>query len=165
MKPIKMLFPYPLFSLGIFGVWLILAGTYSNASFTMAALLAVGAGHIARVLNPVPFHVKSVRSLVRLSGIVLYDIVRSNIAVTKIILGNAKTERVSGFVTVPLTMTNPAGLAVLGIIITSTPGTLWVQYDSATGNLLLHILDLVDKEEWVQLIQNRYEHLLMEIFT
>ncbi|PZN46748.1 MAG: Na+/H+ antiporter subunit E, partial [Proteobacteria bacterium] len=25
-------------------------------------------------------------------------------------------------------------------------------------------LDLVDEDEWVSLIKNRYEHLLMEIF-
>ncbi|MGW8175761.1 MAG: Na+/H+ antiporter subunit E [Stenotrophomonas sp.] len=56
------------------------------------------------------------------------------------------------------------GLAVLAIIITSTPGTLWVEYESATGRLLLHVLDLVDEETWVRLIKDRYERRLMEIF-
>ena len=33
-----------------------------------------------------------------------------------------------------------------------------------SGVLLIHVLDLVDKDEWVALIKNRYEALLMEIF-
>ena len=35
---------------------------------------------------------------------------------------------------------------------------------SATGRLLLHVLDLVDEETWVRLIKDRYERRLMEIF-
>ena len=52
----------------------------------------------------------------------------------------------------------------MAIIITSTPGTLWVEYEAATGRLLLHVLDLVDEETWVRLIKDRYERRLMEIF-
>ena len=32
------------------------------------------------------------------------------------------------------------------------------------GTLLLHVLDLVDEEQWSRLIKDRYERLLMEIF-
>ena len=35
---------------------------------------------------------------------------------------------------------------------------------TATGRLLLHVLDLVDEETWVRLIKDRYERRLMEIF-
>ena len=42
--------------------------------------------------------------------------------------------------------------------------TAWVEYDPDSGILLIHVLDLVDKDEWVALIKNRYEALLMEIF-
>ena len=38
------------------------------------------------------------------------------------------------------------------------------RYDPDSGILLIHVLDLVDKDEWVALIKNRYEALLMEIF-
>ena len=52
----------------------------------------------------------------------------------------------------------------LALIVTATPGTLWVDFDRRRGTLLLHVLDLVDEESWIQLIKGRYESLLMEIF-
>ena len=58
----------------------------------------------------------------------------------------------------------PYGLAALACIITATPGTLWVEYDSADNTMLLHVLDLIDEEEWVRIIKDRYETRLMEIF-
>ncbi len=70
----------------------------------------------------------------------------------------------SGFVAIPLDLRDPLGLAILSIIITSTPGTAWVDYNSARGTLLIHVFDLVDEEGWRKLIKNRYEHLLTEIF-
>ena len=70
----------------------------------------------------------------------------------------------AGFLTIPLDLRSQQGLAVLSIIITSTPGTIWVNYDAAKGTLLLHVLDLVDETVWVRTIKGRYERLLMEIF-
>ncbi len=43
-------------------------------------------------------------------------------------------------------------------------GTAWIEYDQGTGVVLIHILDLVDEAAWVDLIKNRYEALLLEIF-
>ena len=59
---------------------------------------------------------------------------------------------------------DPAALALLAIIITATPGTAWLEYDADTGVLLLHIFDLVDEAQWRDLILNRYESRLLEIF-
>jgi multicomponent K+:H+ antiporter subunit E len=53
---------------------------------------------------------------------------------------------------------------VLACIITSTPGTAWARYDSARGVLTMHILDLIDEREWVDIIKQRYERRLLEIF-
>jgi multicomponent K+:H+ antiporter subunit E len=73
--------------------------------------------------------------------------------------------RRTGFVTIPLDMRAPFGLAILSIILTGTPGTLWVQYDSDTGCLLIHVLDYTDGEEWVRRVKDRYERPLMQIFA
>ncbi|MBM6584501.1 Na+/H+ antiporter subunit E, partial [Microvirga sp. BT689] len=66
--------------------------------------------------------------------------------------------------TIPLDLRSRNGLAVLSIIITSTPGTIWVEYNAARSTLLLHVLDLVDETVWIRTIKGRYERLLMEIF-
>lgn len=154
--------PHPFMALCLAASWLILAGTYSPASFLMAGLLALTLPHILTILDAKKSHAKKILPLLRLFCIVFYDIVRSNIAVAAIILG-LKTAK-SGFLHVPLDIRSPTALSILGIIITSTPGTIWVQYDSRSGILLMHILDLVDEEAWINIIKNRYERILAETF-
>jgi multicomponent K+:H+ antiporter subunit E len=61
-------------------------------------------------------------------------------------------------------MRNRHGLALLALILSSIPGTLWVQYDEATGKLLMHVLDLIDEDDWSWIVHHRYEAPLMEIF-
>src|SRR3546814_12466929 len=94
---------------------------------------------------------------------VVFDIVRSNLIVARLILRGDGGVR-SGFVAIPLTFTSHHGLAVLGCIITSTPGTIWVSYDPIGNMLLIHVLDLVDEQAWIDTIQQRNERPLLEIF-
>jgi hypothetical protein len=68
-------------------------------------------------------------------------------------------------VDIPLELRNPYGLAMLAGIITSTPGTLWVAFDEASGVLTIHVFDLVDEAEWVRTIKGRYERLLLEMLA
>lgn len=39
-----------------------------------------------------------------------------------------------------------------------------VQHDARRHVILIHVLDLIDEQEWIRLIKDRYERLLMEIF-
>ena len=58
----------------------------------------------------------------------------------------------------------PYGLGLLALIVTATPGTLWVAFDPARGVLTLHVLDLIDEDAWIRTIKQRYERYLLEIF-
>lgn len=92
------------------------------------------------------------------------DILRSNLAVARIVLGFGRPTRVAGFLPVPLALQAPGGLAVLACIVTATPGTSWVRYDRGDKLLTLHVLDLADPDALVREIKQRYEGPLMEIF-
>jgi multicomponent K+:H+ antiporter subunit E len=108
--------------------------------------------------------VRRTGTLLRLLGIVLVDVIRSNIAVGGIILGLGRRQRTPGFVNIALKLRNPYGLAALACIITATPGTLWLNFDAGDGVLTIHVLDLVDESEWISTIKTRYERHLLEIF-
>jgi len=41
---------------------------------------------------------------------------------------------------------------------------LWLQHEAHNKIVLIHVLDLVDEAQWIELIKNRYETLLTEIF-
>jgi multicomponent K+:H+ antiporter subunit E len=159
----KRLLPFPLASAGVLVLWLLLNQSLSIGHIVLGSVVAlVGGWALARLEVP-KARVRRLGAICRLLGLVLTDIIRSNIAVAGIILGLGRSTRISGFVEIPLELRDPYGLAALACIITSTPGTLWVDFDDATGTLTIHVLDLVDKTEWVQIIKRRYERLLLEI--
>ena len=59
---------------------------------------------------------------------------------------------------------DPTALAVLACVVTATPGTAWIEYRSRRDAMLIHVLDLVEEQDWIDLITGRYEPLLKEIF-
>lgn len=154
--------PHPLLALGLTLMWLLLNQSVSPGHILLGAALAVVATHGLAALRPEPVQIISLRPVPRLLLTVAADIVRSNIAVARIILFGKRG--VSEFVRLPLELGNIHALTVLALIITATPGTMWVQFNRASGILLVHVLDLKDEEEWIRLIKDRYERLLLEIF-
>ena len=155
--------PYPLLTAALLLMWLLLT-SFSVSQFLLGGLVALTASKAMTALEPSKPRIRRWVVIPRLAGIVTLDIVRSNVTVFSIIVQGRRRERVSGFVAIPLDLRDPTGLAVLSCIVTSTPGTAWVEYDPVSGILLIHVLDLVDKDGWVTLIKNRYEAMLMEIF-
>lgn len=156
--------PYPALSVALLLMWVLLQGSIDPATLLSGAALAVAAPWTLTALEMPPLNLRQPGAIVRLVFVVLYDVVRSNFAVARIIYSGNRARRSSGFVSIPLDMRNRYGQAILAAIITCTPGTLWVQYDSRRNRLLMHIFDLVDPKDWPALIKGRYERLLMEIF-
>lgn len=156
--------PYPLLSAALLVLWLLLNQTVSAGHLVLGSILAVLASWATAALRPEKVRIRRPGAALRLAGMVLVDILRSNIAVGRIIVRSREPGANAGFMTIPLDMHSRQGLAVLSIIITSTPGTIWVNYDATKGTLLLHVLDLVDETVWIWTIKGRYERLLMEIF-
>lgn len=158
----KRFIPFPLLTAALFGMWVLLTG-FSPGHILLGAAIALVVSRVMLTLAPTTPRIRFSFAIPKLIGLVLADVVRSNIAVARIVLFNAR-ERKSGFIHLPIELTNPYALAVLSIIITATPGTLWLQHNVRNNLVLIHVLDLVDEEEWVTLIKHRYERLLMEIF-
>lgn len=158
----RRLVPYPLLAIGLALVWLLLSG-FTRGQFVLAVLVSVSAVHALHALGEVSPKIHRWLAVPQLLGIVFYDVALSNIAVAGTLL-SARRDRKPGFVTVPLRLKNPAALAILAIVVTSTPGTAWIDYNAARGELLIHIFDLAEDSDWPGLIANRYENLLMEIF-
>lgn len=155
--------PYPLLSACLLLMWVLLTQSFSVGQLLLGTAVSLFSGQVMSALRPEPVHIRTLRPVPKLLGLVIADVIRSNLAVAKIIL-RPGGKRVSGFVTLPLDMRNEHGLAVLAVIITATPGTMWLQYDRAKQTLLVHVLDNVDEEAWIALIKGRYEALLLEIF-
>jgi multicomponent K+:H+ antiporter subunit E len=155
----------PVLIVALVAMWLLLNQTLAPGHVLLGLALAIGLAWASAVLRPAQPSLSRVYLAIVLLFLVLTDIVRSNIAVARIVLGLVRNREIrSGFVKIPLALTDPHGLAVLAGILTATPGTVWVDLDVPTGVLTVHVLDLKDESEWIDWIRNRYEHLLMRIF-
>jgi multicomponent K+:H+ antiporter subunit E len=159
------LLPFPITSGSLLLLWLLLTQTVSLGHILLGCAVALVGGWALTALDLPKARPKRLGAIFRLAALVFADIVRSNLAVALIILGRERSQRTSGFVKIPLELRDPYGLAALACIITSTPGTLWVDHNEASGTLTIHVLDLVDETDWVRTIKGRYERLLLEIFA
>jgi multicomponent K+:H+ antiporter subunit E len=156
--------PSPLLAAALFAIWVLLNGSVAPGIIVLGAVLAVGVSHLFTALDPARTRVRRVRAALRLVLAVLTEVIRSNKAVAQIILGSRRRDRRSGFVRIPLDTRNPYSLTALACIVTATPGTIWVEYESTENTMLLHVLDLIDEADWSAIIKQRYEKPLMEIF-
>jgi multicomponent K+:H+ antiporter subunit E len=148
----------------LLGMWLLLNQTISAGHVLLGIILSIAGGWMLVAVQSPRGRVRNPGTILKLALIVLVDIVQSNIAVARIILGIRRQKPTSGFIDIPLDLRSPFGLAVLACIITATPGTLWVNFNPVSGKLMIHVLDLVEEEIWISTIKERYERLLMEIF-
>lgn len=145
-------------------MWLLLNDSIETAHLLLGAVFALLIGAAVARLRPLPAWPRRLHVAIGLIWHVFLDIVRSNLAVGRIILGATRRQPNIEFIRIPLDLRDPHGLAMLTIIITGTPGTVWSGHDPATNVLTLHVLDLQDEATWVRTIKQRYERPLMEIF-
>lgn len=157
--------PYPLLTVALLSMWLVMNDSLGAADILLGLLMGLFGGAVyARLEPPGARPGKIVAPAAMLAWLVLGDIIRSNIAVLRIVSGQAARRRVSGFLAIPLELRDARGLAVLAAIVTATPGTSWAHHEAAANVLTLHVLDLVDPQAWALQFKDRYERRLMEIF-
>jgi multicomponent K+:H+ antiporter subunit E len=149
--------------LALLAMWLLLNQTLAPGHLAFGALLALGGVWALARLQPAG-PVRRLGAIAVLAWLVLEDVVRSNLAVARLVIRRRGVKRVAGFVEMPLAMRRPAALAVMACIITATPGTSWARYDRRRNRLTIHVFDLIDEDAWVRKLKQRYESLLMEIF-
>lgn len=155
--------PYPVLTLALIVLWVLLNGA-SVGQLLLGTLVAVFASWAMTALRPDVPKVRKWHLLVMLLGILMADIVRSNIATAWMILFGRARGHTSEFVLMPIELDDPTALSLLAVVVTSTPGSAWLEYDSRDKTVLLHLLDVDDKDAWVVILKNRYEKLLLEIF-
>lgn len=154
----------PLLPLLLFAMWLLLNDSLGAGQILLGGTFALLVTVAVRPLRPLSAWPRRLHLAVGLICRVLADIVRSNLAVGSIVLGASRRQPNIGFLKIPLELRDPHGLAMLSVIITATPGTVWSGLDPHTNVLTLHVLDLRDEAAWVRTIKDRYERPLMEIF-
>ncbi len=155
-------FPHPVLSIQLGLSWLVLSHSLAFVHLLSAAMMGWLLPHLLRgfLSDASPLHWPSV---FRLTGVVLWDIVMSNITVARITLGSLKTLQ-PAWVTVTLQTEHPRVNALLASIITMTPGTVSAVVYPQRREILVHALNCDDPQAMARDIQQRYEAPLLRIF-
>lgn len=160
----RRLLPYPLLFVGLLLMWVLLQQGAGAGQLLLGVVVAFGATHAMAALVPERPRLRRIEKVPVLLWHVLVDVLRSNVAVTLVILSGRRGDVRSGFLRLPLDLHDKTGLAVLACIVTATPGSAWLEHRSADNSVLIHLLDLKDDQQWIDTLKHRYESLLLEIF-
>ncbi|OED01243.1 MULTISPECIES: Na+/H+ antiporter subunit E [unclassified Rhizobium] len=156
--------PYPLLALSLILMWLLLNG-FTLGQLIFGIIVAVFASWGMASLRPEKPRLRKWYLLPKLFFRVVFDVLKSNAQVAWIILRGRSRKTTPGFVVLELRVRDQIPLALLAVILTSAPGSAWLEYDSNDNTVLLHVLDLENEVQWRDMVANRYESLLMEIFA
>ena len=150
-------------SVTVFCFWLLMNDEISVGQVVMALVLALVIPPFAARLDREFARIGRLRSVPRMLGVLLWDVVQANVTVALQVLGPERKIR-PGFIWVPLDIDNIHGIAALTSIITLTPGTVSSALSDDRRHLLVHVLNLDDADDVIRQIKTRYEAPLMEIF-
>ncbi len=156
--------PYPFLALSLILMWLLL-NDFTLGQLILGVIVAVFASWGMASLRPEKPRLRKWYLLPKLFFRVVFDVLKSNAHVAWIILRGRSRKTTPGFVVLKLRVRDQIPLALLAVILTSTPGSAWLEYDSNDNTVLLHVLDLENEAQWRDTVANRYESLLMEIFA
>ncbi|MCL4801614.1 MAG: Na+/H+ antiporter subunit E [Burkholderiales bacterium] len=156
--------PHPVTSCVLLVAWLLLNRSADAGHVLLGALLAVAIPLAVRRFFHRPVRLRRPRAAVRLALVVLWDIVRANVNVARLVLGPPARLR-PVFVEVPLDVEHPIAVALLASIVTMTPGTVSCDPSTDRRRILVHALDVDDPDRLAREIKSRYERPLQEIFA
>lgn len=154
----------PGLSLLLFAAWLALARSIDASTVLMAAVLALLVPLMLPRLQLRGVRLRRPRVVLRFLAVVAHDVVQSNLIVGRGVLRWRRRPPVAAFVTVPLELRDPTGLAVLSMVTTVVPGTVWSELSLDGSALVLHVWDVPDAARFIAHYKARYEQPLREIF-
>ena len=160
----RRLVPAPGLSALLLLLWLLLARSAAPGQVALGLVLALVLPPLTRRLRLGHAPLRGPWSIVRFVARVMGDVVASNVAVGRDVLRLRPRRPQPRFVQIPLDLHDPLGLAMLAVVTTVVPGTVWSELAADRGTLLLHVWDVPDVDDYVARFKQRYERPLREIF-
>lgn len=156
-------FPHPLVSVIVGLSWVLLAHNLEAGTLLVALVLAIA---IPKMVAPFIDYTPNIQwsPALRLFFVVVWDIIVANLKVAKLVLGPTKNLHPKWF-RVPLDTEHEEVNTLLAMIITTTPGTVSAGIDQDRGDILVHALSTDDEAAEIEIIKQRYEQPLIEIFS
>ena len=164
MTFVKRLVPAPLLSAALLALWLALARETSPGQVLLGLALALVVPMVTANLRTTQVRVRRPLTVVRFILRVGRDIVVSNFEVAWGVVAWRWRKPLARFVTIPLELRDPHGLAALAMVTTVVPGTVWSELALDRSAVMLHVWDVGDEAAFIARYKARYEKPLQQIF-
>ena len=161
----KRILPHPLLSLVIALLWMGLVNRWAVGSLIFALLLGLAIPLLTRAWWPDRPRIRAPGRIVEYLCVVVWDIIRANIGVARIVLFMPRRDLRPAWVVVPLTLRQPEAITALAATITLTPGTVSCDLSQDGRAQLVHCLHAPDPAAVRDEIVTRYEARLTRIFA
>lgn len=161
---IRKLFPHPALSAALVLVWLLLLNSITAGGIVLALMVGFVVPLLTAPYWPNRPRLRFGWPMIDYVAVVLRDIVVANFHVARLILFRRSADLRSAWLTVPLDLHSPEAITVLAGTISLTPGTVTADVAADGRSLLVHSLDVPDRDGEVRRIKERYERRLMRIF-
>jgi multicomponent K+:H+ antiporter subunit E len=155
--------PHPTLSVLLALAWLLLQQSVAPPQIVFAALLGWALPRLLHGFLGEATRVHAWAAVLRLAGVVLWDILVANFTVARLVLWPSARPQPT-WLAVPLDLQHPTAITLLATVITTTPGTVSCIVDAPGRQILVHALDGSDAAGQVRQIKQRYEQPLKEIF-
>lgn len=155
-------FPTPYHSILLWLVWQILHD-FSRGHMVLGAVFAIVIPWIVAPLSEKEPVAKKPLKVLKYIFRLLFDIVISNYDVAKRVLQSNRRLK-PAFIAVPLAINEALPLTIFTSCVSLTPGTVSVELSDDRQWLYVHVLHLEDEKQLINLIKDRYEAPLKEIF-
>lgn len=156
------LLPHPVLSLMLLAIWLLLVNRISVGHLLLGTVLGWAIPLYTARFWPDDVRVRRPMVLLRLLGVVLFDILVANIAVARLVLGSPARIQ-PAFVEMPLSLHSEVGISLLASTVSLTPGTVSAYLSADRTRLLIHSLHATDPDAVIATIRQRYEAPLKEV--
>jgi multicomponent K+:H+ antiporter subunit E len=159
------LFPHPLLTVLLAVVWIILQNGFSAGMAVFGLILGTIIARITAAFWPERPGGFRLGKMISYTLLVLWDIMVANVEVAWIVLTVSNDKLKPAWIIVPLDLRTPEAITLLAGTVTLTPGTVSSDLSQSGHYLLVHVLHTEDPDAERDLIKNRYEARLKEIFA
>jgi len=164
MTLLRRIVPLPGLTVALLVIWLLLARSASVAQVALGLVIALLVPVLVSNLWPPATHARHPLTILRYTLLVCGDVLHSNLVVAWGVVRWRWRKPAYRFVVIPLDLRDPVGLAVLSMVTSIVPGTVWSELAVDRSAMLLHVWDAPDEAAFIARFKLRYEAPLREIF-
>lgn len=143
-------------------IWMFLQNSFTFTNFVIGYMIGIFILFILRRFLVFEFYMNRVLALVKLIILFIIELIKANIDVVKIVL-SPKLNNQPGIVAVETRLESNVEITVLAALISLTPGTISMDFSADGKTIYIHSLNVPDKEEMIEQIQNSFERAIMEV--